>query len=84
MEEKKLQRIRESIKNRTGIPADLLNGETLEENIAQAKALLAFKKEQGAEDPEQSFLSWFRIQTGQESSAETLEADVLRDINGGE
>ena len=40
-----IDELRQEIEQRTGVPASLLTGETLEENIAQAKALLAFKKE---------------------------------------
>ena len=36
--------IRQEIEKVSGVPASLLTGETLEENIAQAKAMLAYKK----------------------------------------
>lgn len=39
------------ISQSTGIPEDLLAGETAEEAIAQAKALLAFKRSFQQEDP---------------------------------
>lgn len=37
--------IREQISEKSGVPVDLLTGDTLEENVAQAKALLAYKRE---------------------------------------
>ena len=40
-----LEVIKDEISRRTGIPAHLLTGNTLDENIEQAKALLSFKLE---------------------------------------
>ena len=45
-----LEEVKKEIENKTGVPASFLTGETVEENIAQAKALLAYKsKQQGTE-----------------------------------
>lgn len=44
-----ISNIKAEIEKQTGIPASLLNGETVEENIAQAKAILAYKQKSGTE-----------------------------------
>ncbi len=60
-----IEEIKRTIEHKTGVPAYLLKGETLEENIAQAKAILAYK---GASDPEEpkapaeQFAEWFKQQ----------------------
>lgn len=43
------EEVKQEIAQRTGIPVTLLTGETAEENIAQAKALLAYKREHEAQ-----------------------------------
>ena len=40
-----IELLKQRIEEETGVPASLLHGETAEENIAQAKALLAYKSE---------------------------------------
>lgn len=40
------EEFKQEIAEKTGLPITLLTGETVEENIAQAKAILAFKREQ--------------------------------------
>lgn len=49
------------ISKRTGIPITLLTGETVEEDIAKAKALLAYKQEADAKRPKtakEQFVEW--------------------------
>lgn len=60
-----LEELKQKIEQQTGIPAKLLTGETPEENIAQAKALLAYKRE-APEDksPREQFAEWFSAQLG--------------------
>lgn len=64
-----IEELKKAIEERAGVPASFLTGETLEENIAQAKALLAFKKERG-NDPQQQrsakdqFADWLDAQLG--------------------
>lgn len=65
-----IEEIRQRIEKETGIPASLLIGETAEETISQAKALLAYKRE--AEDPEpqstrDQFSNWMQLQLGIEA-----------------
>lgn len=43
------EEVKQEIAQSTGIPVTLLTGETAEENIAQAKALLAYKREHEAQ-----------------------------------
>lgn len=63
-----ISNIKAEIEKQTGVPASLLNGETVEENIAQAKAILAYKQEAGTEAPQEpqtpaeQFASWFEQQ----------------------
>lgn len=40
-----IEQFKLDIERKTGVPASFLNGDTEEENIAQAKALLAYKRE---------------------------------------
>lgn len=64
-----LEEYNQEIERRTGVPASLLTGTTLEENIAKAKALLAFKGKVEDERPK--------------STAEQF-SDFLRNIEGRE
>lgn len=64
-----IEEIKKEIETNTGVPATLLTGETAEENLAQAKALLAYKREVAAEqpkDPRDQFKEWLQEQTGEE------------------
>ena len=62
-----LDEVKQEIEKQTGVPVSLLNGETIEENIAQAKALLAYKREAEAERPKsakEQFAQWLNAQQG--------------------
>lgn len=57
-----IEELKQTIEQRTGVPASLLKGETAEENIAQAKALLAYKRESEQQRPKtatEQFSDWF-------------------------
>ena len=80
------------ISQNTGIPAEMLTGETPEENITRARQLLAFKRDnstQAAEDPGELFANWIRSQTGELEKVKTPEAalneiaEQVRIDNGG-
>ena len=61
------EELKQEIAQRTGVPAVLLTGETAEENIAQAKALLAYKREADAQRPKstaEQFSDWMKAQEG--------------------
>lgn len=65
--------IKEMIEQRTGVPASLLTGETAEENIAQAKAILAYKREHEAQRPKstrEQFADWMDSRDGIEPQDE--------------
>ena len=65
--------IKEMIEQRTGVPASLLTGETAEENIAQAKAILAYKREHEAQRPKstrEQFAEWLDARDGIEPQDE--------------
>ena len=60
-----LEELRQEIERRTGVPATLLTGETAEENIAQAKALLAFRMGRETQKPKstaEQFAEWMQSQ----------------------
>lgn len=62
-----IDELKTAIEQGTGVPASLLTGETAEENIAQAKAFLAFKKESEAHSPKstaEQFGAWFNAVQG--------------------
>lgn len=64
-----LDEVKQAIEKQTGVPANLLNGETIEENIAQAKALLAYKREADEQRPKstrEQFEQWLNAQQGVE------------------
>lgn len=68
-----IDELKQQIEQRTGVPASLLNGETWEENIAQAKALLAYRKQGEAERPKsnaEKFGEWFNALQGVEEQDE--------------
>ena len=65
----KIEDIKREIEQRAGVPASLLTGETVEENIAQAKALLAYKREYEQQRPKttaEQFGAWVDAQLGKE------------------
>ncbi len=76
-----LEELKQTIEKQTGIPANLLTGETTEENIAQAKALLAYKREADAERPRttaEQFSDWMNAQDGIEQP--DIAGQALADI----
>lgn len=65
-----LEDLKKEIEQRTGIPAALLSGETPEENIEQANALLAYKKDTELQRPKhtrEQFAAWINAQQGIET-----------------
>lgn len=84
-----LEDLKRQIEQRTGVPARLLNGKTVEENIAQAKAILFFKKtttedytKKTGKEPQKSaadkFGEWFNAKYGEGEQDETGAA--LREL----
>lgn len=76
-----LEELKQEIAGKTGIPATLLNGETAEENIAQAKALLAYRRQTEStrkKSTAEQFSEWFRAAQGVEETDEAGAA--LNDI----
>lgn len=76
-----LENLKNEIEQRTGVPASLLSGETPEENIAQAKALLAYKREHEAQQPKttaEQFADWMNARQG--IYPEDTEGAALADI----
>ena len=62
-----IEELKQEIEQNTGIPADLLTGETAEENITQAKALLAYKRKNTIETPKttaEQFSEWLSAKRG--------------------
>ena len=80
-----LDELKQEITQRTGVPAVLLTGETAEENIAQAKAFIAYKREvlanSQAQQPKtarEEFIEWTRAQSGEDPQDQTGE--ILAEI----
>ena len=75
-----IDELKQEIEDYTGIPANMLNGETAEENIAQAKALLAYKREAANSDksPREQFADWFNAREG--TGTPDLAGKALADI----
>ena len=76
-----LENLKNEIEQRTGVPASLLSGETPEENIAQAKAFLAYKRECAEQQPKtarEQFADWMNAKQG--IDPEDTEGAALADI----
>lgn len=76
------EELKQEIEQRTGVPATLLTGETAEENIAQAKAFLAYKREYEQQRPKsnaEKFADWAAAEWGAEEPQDTAGA-ALADI----
>lgn len=71
------EEVKQLIEQRTGVPASLLTGETVEENIAAAKALLAYKREHDKErtkSTREQFADWLAAQRGEDPPPDTAGA----------
>jgi len=92
-----IDELKQELEQKTGVPATLLHGESAEENIAQCKALLAYKRDQGEQSTAVQFADWsarfFGEQTGHEKAEATLfdieerlraEAGFINVRDGGE
>ena len=65
-----IEELKQIIEQRTGVPASLLTGETAEENIAQAKAILAYKRDLDTQTPRtagEQFAEWLNASQGKEA-----------------
>lgn len=85
-----IDEVKAEIEQRTGVPAQFIQGETVEEAIAHSKALLAYKRENAEQvpvDSREAFESWFKAINGiQEATPEQLLdnfAEELRTEAGG-
>lgn len=60
-----IEELKQQIEQRAGVPASLLTGETAEEVVARAKAVLAYKREHEAQRPktaQEQFADWIGAQ----------------------
>lgn len=72
-----IEDLKREIEARTGIPAPLLTGETAEENISQAKAFLAYKREYDATRPKSArdkFAEWAAAELGTATPQDNITA----------
>ena len=72
------EELKQAIEQKTGISAALIAGDTAEEAIAQARAVLAYRREQEGQRPKstkEQFAEWFRNQFG-ETIPDTASADL--------
>ena len=53
-----IEEIKNEIEKNTGVPGYLLTGETAEELLAQAKALLAYREQKKQKSPAEQFADW--------------------------
>lgn len=72
-----LEDLKQTIENKAGVPASLLTGETAEENIAQAKAILAFKREREAQRPKSTREQFAEWMTGKFEDRDRHTADMV-------
>ena len=77
-----IEELRQEIAQRASVPANLLTGETVEENIAQARALLAYKRDlEEQEQPEDTagqFARWLRTNDGIERTDGAALDDIAK------
>ena len=77
-----IEELRQEIAQRAGVPANLLTGETVEENIAQARALLAYKRDlEEQEQPKDTagqFARWLRTNDGIERTDGAALDDIAK------
>ena len=86
-----LNELKTVISERTGMPASLLTGQTAEEIISQARALLELKSKNEVERPKstrEQFAEWLSIKQGEvledpENAALSEIAEAVRVENGG-
>lgn len=88
----KAEDIKQEISQRTGIPVNLLTGESPEEDIVRAKALLAYARKSKQEAPKstrEKFAEWYTAQSGEDPAEdENMQAlkayeEELRLTSGG-
>lgn len=74
-----IEELKQTIERQTGIPSRFLNGETVEETIAYAKALNAYKRDTDTTRPKstaEQFAEWCNARDGitpTDATAEALE-----------
>lgn len=87
-----LEELKQIIEQQTNIPASLLTGETIEENIARAKSLLAYRREHEStreKSTGEQFSAWMnsRTENGDQEDAATVALaqieEFARMANGG-
>ena len=74
------------LQNKTGIPADLLTGDTPEDNLTIAASLLAFKQQNAQEQQNthkstaEQFADWFKGETGEAHTSDSvpIQSEVKR------
>ena len=81
-----IDELRKAIEEATGVPASLLTGETADENISQAKTLMAYKRESEAQQsasPREQFEAWILANSGIEpaDAAGAALADLQEEIS---
>lgn len=69
IESSKIEALKQELTERAGVPASMLNGKTVRENIDQARAFLDWKKDQEGQKAEpkttmEQFAEWVRAREG--------------------
>lgn len=78
-----IDELKQRIEREAGVPAALLDGETSEECIIKAKALLCYKRDHTPKDQEQKdnkelFADWIRQRSGIEDDQDPLVQAMAR------
>ena len=72
-----VEELKKTIEDRAGVPANLLKGETHEETIAQAKALVAYKREHDQKIQKTTAEQFADYMAGFVESSNRRTADIL-------
>ena len=89
----RIQEVKNRLSERTGIPVNLLKGETLEELVAECKALLLYKREHEAAKPKttaEQFAEWAQkcygeggeVEDNIAANVDAFALEIRRDIMG--
>ncbi len=74
-----IEDLKNQISEQTGVPVSLLTGETAEETISQAKALIMYKKETDTipKNKREQFADWFYTNSGIDGSEKYINDSMF-------
>ena len=77
-----IQQLKEEIEKRTGVPSSILHGETAGAIIAQAEALIDYKREienQRQKNTTEQFIDWFSACMGEYGAEDKSDTSLSAD-----